>query len=83
MRICKGKYAVYDEQWRMHFEEFEFGYFHGWSIDYELLNEVVGLFPVAIVELPDGRVITPSAQNIIFIDAPVEKRKLETSVALL
>lgn len=61
LRRCKGKYGN---------EEFEMGYFHCWGVNYEEFCDVgVGNYTVAIVELPDGRVVMPPAEDIIFIDS--------------
>ena len=67
LRRCKGKTNVYqDGKW--HTEEFELGYFHQWGINYEEFENGPGNYSVAIIELPDGRVVTPIADDIVFLD---------------
>lgn len=67
MRKCKGQYNVYENgQWRT--KEFELGYFHQWGCNYEEFESGIGNYSVAIVELPDGRVIMPVADDIVFVD---------------
>ena len=44
------------------------GQFHRFSVDYEECGENAGNFAVAIVELPNGEVITPPANLIQFTD---------------
>lgn len=61
MRICKGRYI--DENLKI--MNFEYGYFH--QFGYES-SEYGGNHSIAIVELEDGRIITPSANQIIFLD---------------
>lgn len=64
MRKCQGKYYTRTEGWK----EFEVGYFHCFSVQYEELGDGIGLYPVAIVELPDGRIVEPLADEIQFLD---------------
>ena len=52
---------------KMGTQDFELGYFHQWGVNYEELRDGVGSYTVAIVELPDGRVIMPVADEIIFL----------------
>ncbi len=67
LRKCKGRTRVnVNGRWEM--QEFEKGYFHGWGTDYEEFESGPGNFSVAIVELPDGRVVTPAAGDIVFLD---------------
>lgn len=70
MRRCKGKTNVYNFENRKWEElKFELGYFHQWSMSYEEFGDVgIGSYPIAIVELPDGKIITPCADNIQFLD---------------
>ena len=70
MRKCKGRYYTRIEGWK----EFEVGYFHCFSVQYEELGDGIGLYPVAIVELPDGRIIEPLADEIQFLDRPGRRR---------
>ena len=67
MRKCKGKLLVckngkYEE------EKFVFGFFHEWGVNYEEFESGAGNYSVAIVELPDGKIITPLAEDIQFLD---------------
>lgn len=63
LRRCKGKY------WNTgKWIEFELGYFYGWGSNYEEYENGAGNYSTAIVELPDGRVIMPVADNISFLD---------------
>lgn len=46
----------------------ERGYFHQFSIESEELDVGASHCPVAVVELPDGTVITPATHMIQFLD---------------
>lgn len=63
MRKCKGSYYEKGKK-----QEFELGYFHQFGPCYEEFENGPGNFMVAIVELPDGRVIQPDASDIQFLD---------------
>lgn len=63
MRKCKGKYWESGMGW----VEFELGYFHQWGCNYEEFENGAGNFSTAIVELPDGRIIMPMANDIQFL----------------
>lgn len=66
MRQCKGAVNKYvNGIWGR--EEFELGYFHQWGVNYETLPNGIGNYMVAIVELPDGRVVMPVADEITFL----------------
>lgn len=66
LRKCKGSAHMYvNGKWEH--QDFELGYFHQWGVNYEELRDGVGSYMVAIVELPDGRVIMPVADEIIFL----------------
>lgn len=65
MRSCKGKYWSNESK---HFEKFENGIFHQWGSNYEEFESGAGNYSVAIVELPDGKVIMPCADSIQFTD---------------
>ena len=66
MRLCKGSYTEFvDGKWRL--TEFENGAFHQWGINYEEFENGPGMYSTAIVELPNGRIVTPAANNIQFI----------------
>jgi len=69
MRKCKGYYTEFDTKSmkyaRIPFEE---GLFHQWGIDYyDGYKDGPVSYTVAIVELPDGKVIMPIASSIQFI----------------
>ena len=65
MRSCKGKY--WSSEYR-NYKEFENGVFHQWGNNYEEFLDGVGNYSVAIVELPNGKVIMPCANDIQFTD---------------
>lgn len=76
MRKCKGKYTEYDKGKKMFVEhEFDFGIFHQWGNDYEEIGDGAGNFTVAIVELPNGRIVTPAARDIWFLDTEASKNE--------
>ena len=64
MRTCRGRY------WRRgtpgYFEQFENGVFHQWGNEYEEFETGPGNRTIAIVELPDGRIVTPAPDDIQF-----------------
>lgn len=63
-RRCNGQYF---EDGLFH--NFKLGYFHQWGCDYEEFADVgVGNYSIAIVELPNGKIVTPVAKDIEFID---------------
>lgn len=66
MRKCKGRY--WDSKGRNGWIEFEMGYFHQWGCNYEEFETGAGNFSTAIVELPDGKVVMPVADDIQFLD---------------
>lgn len=49
-------------------EEIGEGKFHCWGSDYEENDSGPGNYTVAIVELPDGSIITPQPSEIKFIN---------------
>ena len=63
MRKCKGKYYNSGK-----FIDFELGYFHQWGCDYEEFESGAGNYSVAIVELPNGKIVTPPASSIEFLE---------------
>lgn len=65
MRKCRGKYY---KQGKYH--TFFEGYFHRWGCNYEEFETGPGNYSVAIVELPDGEVVMPVADDIWFLDKP-------------
>lgn len=72
MRKCKGKYFENGD-----YKDFELGYFHQWGIDSEEVEEGVMNFTTAIVEFPDGKIVTPVASDIKFIDECNEEKNDE------
>lgn len=70
-RMCKGKYPVSGKPGC--FEEFKIGQFHQWGSNYEEFENGAGNYSVAIVELPDGKVIMPNANDIQFIGIAEEQ----------
>lgn len=67
MRRCKGRVYVC-ENGKWNWLEFSLGYFHQWGINYEEFETGPGNYTTAVVELPDGRIVTPPADDIIFLD---------------
>lgn len=43
------------------------GLFHSWGVCYEEFSDGPGNYTVAIVELPDGSIITPAADLVKFL----------------
>ncbi len=70
-RMCKGKYPVSGKPGC--FEEFKIGQFHQWGSNYEEFENGAGNYSVAIVELPDGKVVMPMANDIQFIGIAEEQ----------
>lgn len=68
MRKCKGKYYK-SINGKIEPVTFELGYFHSWGSDYDEFENGVGNYSVAIVELPDGSVVTPMVRDIQFLDS--------------
>lgn len=67
LRKCKGRVDVYEDgRWLN--VEFGLGYFHQWGTNYTEFNSGPGNYTVAVVELPDGRIVTPMAGNIVFLE---------------
>ena len=60
MRICKGRYTHEN----LKIMNFEHGYFHQFGFE----SSEYGNYSIAIVELEDGKIITPSANQITFLD---------------
>lgn len=63
MRKCKGRYYKKGE-----WIEFSLGYFHQWGCDYEEYESGAGNYSIAIVELPNGNVISVVPSELQFID---------------
>lgn len=70
IRKCKGRYWLKGD-----YHEFELGYFHGWGSNYEEFENGAGNYSVAIVELPDGKVIMPVAEDITFLEPICTERR--------
>lgn len=69
LRKCKGRASIFDPEKKKWGDiTFDLGYFHAWGINYCETESGVGTFSTAIVELPDGRIVTPVAEDIIFLD---------------
>lgn len=67
MRECEGTYAVLNPDTKKYeIKEFESGWFYGIGVDYEEFESGPGMYSTAIVELPDGKVITPPIKDIRF-----------------
>ena len=63
LRRCNGQY--YKDGL---FHNFKMGYFHQWGCNYEEFESGAGNYSVAIVELPNGEIVTPVPTDIEFID---------------
>ena len=71
MRKCSGKYMkCINGKWEP--ASFDLGYFHQWGVNFEEFESGPANYSVAIVELQDGSIITPVAQDIQFLDAVAE-----------
>lgn len=67
LRKCRGRYNIYENgKWVSH--EFGLGYFHAWGMNYEEFETGPGNYSVAIVELPDGHIVMPMPDDIVFLD---------------
>ena len=64
MRLCNGYYYQYANN--TGFTGFSNGKFHRWGESYEIKNNTVIPITVAIVELEDGKIVTPAADMIQF-----------------
>lgn len=67
LRKCKGKYGFWEKN-KWVYEEFELGYFHTWGCDYEEFETGAGNYSVAIVELPNGKVVKVNPIDLEFLD---------------
>ena len=63
LRKCKGRYWF-----QGHWNEFGLGYFHKWGGDFEEFENGAGNYSTAIVELPNGKVVMPVADDIVFLN---------------
>lgn len=57
--------------------------FHRFGTDYDQFEAGPGLYPVAVVELPDGNVVTPPASMIQFLDVTAPQPQDDQKPALL
>lgn len=64
MRKCKGRYFYQGK-----YHEFVMGYFHEWGVNYEEFESGAGNYSTAIVELPNGKVVMPTADDIVFLES--------------
>ncbi len=60
-RYCSGRYYKAGA-----YHDFRIGKFHQWGSNYEEFENGPGNYSVAIVELPDGTVVMPVADDICF-----------------
>ena len=68
MRKCKGRYYK-----KRQYHDFETGYFHQWGCNYDEFETGAGNYSTAIVELPNGEVVMPVADDIQFLDTVEEE----------
>lgn len=61
-RYCRGKYYKDGK-----FHDFQYGRFHKWGSNYEEFENGGCNYSVAIVELQDGTIVTPMAEDICFL----------------
>lgn len=71
-RCCKGRYYKAGA-----YHDFEIGKFHQWGSNYEEFENGAGNYTVAIVELPDGTVVMPMADDICFLESEELNRLIE------
>ena len=76
-RKCKGKYYFQGK-----YHEFELGYFHQWGNGFEEFEDGVRNYSIAIVELPDGKVVTPEPNEIVFLIICVYCRNVVKKILL-
>lgn len=67
LRKCKGKYGFWEKN-KWTYEDFELGYFHYFGCDYEEFETGAGNYSVAIIELPDGKVVKVNPNDLQFLD---------------
>ena len=66
MRRCKVSMNVRKNgKWVT--ETFELGFFHCWGCSFEEFENGAGNYSIAIVELPNGKIIMPMPNEIEFI----------------
>ena len=71
-RFCKGRYYKAGG-----YHDFQVGQFHQWGSNYEEFENGAGNYSVAIVELPDGTVVMPVADDICFLESEELNRLIE------
>lgn len=71
-RYCKGRYYKAGA-----YHNFEVGRFHQWGSNYEEYENGVGNYSVAIVELPDGTIVMPVADDICFLETEELNKLIE------
>ena len=71
-RYCNGRYYKAGA-----YHDFSFGKFHQWGSNYEEYENGAGNYSVAIVELPDGTVVMPVADDICFLESEELNRLIE------
>jgi hypothetical protein len=49
-------------------DNWQYGVFHQWGVDYEEFETGPGNFSVGIIETVDGKVHMPFASDIVFLD---------------
>lgn len=62
-RYCCGRYRKDGRS-----IDFQIGQFHQWGSNYDEFESGAGNYTVAIVELPDGTVVMPMADDICFLE---------------
>lgn len=77
-RLCKGKYQVSGKPGC--FEEFEVGRFHQWGSNFVEFESGAGNYSVAIVELPDGKIVMPMADDICFLEDEAISKLIEKCI---
>lgn len=69
IRKCKGRYYEYNKDiGRYRPISFELGYFNAWGIDYEEVQNGTGNYSIALVELPNGKVVKVNPSDLEFLD---------------
>lgn len=66
MRKCKGEYWIRGKG----AVQFDDGLFHQWGAAYEEFEAGPGNYTVAIVELPDGKIVEVLPSGLVFTEVP-------------
>ncbi len=78
LRKCKGRYYKYSKDVGVYKPiNFELGYFHTWGNDYEEFETGAGNYSIAIVELPDGKIVKVNPNDLKFLDTKEYLEPLE------